>query len=88
MGWDLEALRSRMPQSLRLEECTPPNVHLCQIRLIGRLDDQLVHLSIDRKSNGLLRHKAPKLVANILQNSGRRVGHGYLGAALWEGSRD
>jgi hypothetical protein len=36
----------------------------------------------------LLRHKAPKLVANILQNSGRRVGHGYLGAALWEGSRD
>lgn len=82
MGWVLETRRIRIPSNL--EECTPPDVHLCQVCLIGGLHDQLIHLSIDRKSNGLLRHKASELVTNIFQNPGWRIRNIDMGTALWK----
>jgi hypothetical protein len=64
------------------EKGTPSDVHRCKILLIGRLHDQLVHLTIHRKWNGLLGHKPPKFIPHIFQNTGGGVGDICMSAAL------
>lgn len=66
-----------------LEKRTPSDIHRCEVLLVSCLHDQLIHLPIDREGNGLFRHEAPKFVANVVQDAGRRIGYVGMSATLW-----
>jgi len=72
----------RKQESSGLEKCTPSDIHRRQIFLIGCLHDQLIHLTIHRQWNGLLGHKTPQFVPDILQNTGGGIRDSCMGAAL------
>lgn len=65
------------------EKSTPSDVHGCQVLLIRCLHDQLIDLTVHGKWDWLLGHKAPKLVTDIFQNTGGRVGDVCMLATLW-----
>lgn len=55
------------------KEGAPPDIHCCQVLLVGSLHNQLVDLTIHRECDGLLGHETSEFIANVLQDTSRCI---------------